>query len=219
MVHYLIFKRAIFLAAFIFFISAVFSFDASTQAVENDAEIITPKVVENISAQEIIANNDVIPDAAPENNISLGVGKPARLMIPSINVDAYIEHLGLTDEGAVMAPDGARNVSWFDLGPRPGEMGSAVISGHYGRWKNGTNSVFNLLPDLRPGDSIYVKDDNGSQTSFIVKEVRVYGRSEIVPEIFNRNDKAYLNIITCHGTYLEGEKTYSQRLVVFAEAQ
>jgi sortase (surface protein transpeptidase) len=32
----------------------------------------------------------------------------------------------------VGVPVDQRNVAWFNLGPLPGENGSAVISGHYG---------------------------------------------------------------------------------------
>ncbi len=153
-----------------------------------------------------------IADAAP-----VEIGKPIRLTIPSINVNAFIESIGLTKEGAVGVPDGARNVSWFNSGPRPGQQGSAVISGHYGRWKNGIDSVFNLLPNLNIGEKIYVKDDKGNMRSFTVRSTKVYSKDETVPEIFNKTDNAYLNIITCHGTYLESQHTYSQRLVIFAQ--
>jgi hypothetical protein len=64
-----------------------------------------------------------------------------------------------------------------------------------------------------------VKDEKGITHSFVVEKTKIYGKNEIVPEIFNKNDDAYLNIITCNGTWLANEKTYSQRLVVFAKEQ
>lgn len=33
-------------------------------------------------------------------------------------------------------PKSPFDVGWFRLGKRPGENGSAVVSGHYGKWKN-----------------------------------------------------------------------------------
>ena len=146
-------------------------------------------------------------------------GLPTQLIIPTINVNAQIISLGLASDGSVDVPKGPHQTSWFNLGPKPGEKGSAVISGHYGIWKNGTDSVFNLLPNLKIGDNIYVKDEKGITHSFVVEKTKIYGKNEIVPEIFNKNDDAYLNIITCNGTWLANEKTYSQRLVVFAKEQ
>ena len=146
------------------------------------------------------------------------IGKPKQLIIPSININTKIEHIGLTAEGAIGVPEGAINVSWFSAGPMPGQKGSAVISGHSGIWKDGTHSIFDPLPNMKAGDIIYGKDDKGETLSFKVKAIRVYGKDETVPEIFNKSDRAYLNIITCHGDYLPAQKTYSKRLVVFAEA-
>lgn len=218
-------KKIFILAALIFFTSVFYSFGLSTQTISSDnaptphedyiAEPANDALIDAASTEQPSSGNDIVASS----NTAVDVGKPVRLIIPYINVDANVEHLGLTDSGAVQAPDGAKDVSWFNLGPRPGEKGSAVISGHYGIWKNGTKSVFNLLPNLKPGDDIYVKDDNGATHSFTVKETRVYNKDETVPEIFNKDDNAYLNIITCHGTWLADEKTYSQRLVVFAEAK
>ena len=53
--------------------------------------------------------------------------------------------------------------------------------------------------------------------TFEVKKSQTYGLSESVPEVFNQYDKAYLNIVTCQGDWLAGQKTYNQRLVVFTE--
>ena len=76
----------------------------------------------------IIENVAAIPN--PEQATS---GFPVRLRIPSINVDAPVEYVGLTPDGAMDVPKERANVAWFNLGPRPGENNSAVIAGHYGR--------------------------------------------------------------------------------------
>jgi len=149
--------------------------------------------------------------------VSSSVGKPTQLLIPSININTNIEHIGLTADGAVGAPEGAREVSWFNAGFRPGEKGNALISGHYGRWKNGTDSVFNLLPTLQSGDLIYVKDDQGTTRSFKVKATRIYGKNDSVPELFEGADTAQLNLISCYGEWILSEQTYSKRFVVFAQ--
>ena len=45
-------------------------------------------------------------------------------------------------------PKNPENAAWYELGPRPGEEGSAVIDGHYGTWKNGKTSAFDRLREL-----------------------------------------------------------------------
>ena len=54
----------------------------------------------------------------------------------------------------------------------------------------------------------------------MVTDIEVYPY-QAVPTglIFNQADKARLNLITCDGTWVKGDKTYSERLVVFAELE
>ncbi len=147
------------------------------------------------------------------------VGLPTRLKIPGIGVDTAILSLGLTANGAMDVPKSPTEVAWFNLGPRPGKSGSAVIAGHYD-WTNNMPAVFANIHKLRIGDKIYIEDEKGVITAFVVSKTRVYGKDEIVPEVFISNDgKARLNLITCTGSWNKAEKTYSNRLVVFTEKE
>lgn len=144
---------------------------------------------------------------------------PVRLKIPSINVDALVEYVGLTSDGAMGVPKGPAEVAWFNLGSRPGENGSAVIAGHYG-WKDNIPAVFDNLHKLHIGDKISVEDENGAVTVFVVREIRIYGKDEAVPDVFGSSEgKARLNLITCTGVWNEAEKTRSERLVVFTDKE
>ena len=157
---------------------------------------------------------------ANQNQVRLdqGPGLPRRLVIPSINVDAPVIYVGLASDGTVDVPKGPQETAWFQLGPRPGQQGSAVITGHFGPWRNGAVSVFDNLDKLKVGDMIYIKDDTNNQLSFRVQESRIYQPDESPKEVFNNNDGIYLNLITCNGEWLANQKTYTQRLVVFTEA-
>ncbi len=146
-------------------------------------------------------------------------GLPVRLKIPKIKVDAAFESVGLTPKGAVGIPKNFSNVAWFNIGPRPGESGSAVITGHYGR-KNGRGSVFDNLHKLRAGDKLYVQDSQGSTTIFVVREIKRYHPKADVASIFNVADgKAHLNLITCEGVWDKDSKSYSKRLVIFTDKE
>ncbi len=144
-------------------------------------------------------------------------GLPTRLTIPVIKVDAPIIQVGLTADGSVDVPKGPSEVAWYNLGPKPGEKGSSVIVGHYGKWQNGANSVFDNLNKLKKGDKIYVKNDKDEITTFVVQQMHSYNPNETVPDIFNKDDGNYLNLITCSGEWLPGKQTYNKRLVIFTE--
>lgn len=160
------------------------------------------------------------PNTALLYGQEIDYGAPVRLKIPKINVDAAIDPMGLTPDGAMEAPNGPKNAGWFKLGPRPGNTGSAVIDGHYGPWKTGEGSVFDDLSKLQPGDKIYVQDEHGSIITFVVRESRRYDSEANASDVFVSNDgAAHLNLITCEGIWNEKEKTRPYRLVVFTDRE
>ncbi|MEO6508969.1 MAG: class F sortase [Patescibacteria group bacterium] len=152
-----------------------------------------------------------------KKNLQLeSVGLPVRIKIPKMYIDANIQQLGLTKEGAMDVPTNSVDTGWFNLGPRPGEIGSAVIDGHLDA-KNGAPGVFYNLNELIPGDKLYIEDQNGKSIAFMVRESRTYDPKDDVPDVFNQTDGKHLNLITCDGAWDKGERSYSKRLVVFTD--
>lgn len=142
-------------------------------------------------------------------------GLPVRLKIPSIDVYASIENVGVTSEGAMEIPSNSVDVGWFNLGPRPGEEGNAVIAGHVDG-ESGATGVFVNLHKLKKGDKLYVEDSLGTVKTFVVSESRVYdpGYAE---EVFSAKDGVHLNLVTCDGVWDGTKKSYTKRLIVFAD--
>ncbi len=147
------------------------------------------------------------------------LASPLRLKIPKIEVNAVIEYVGLNTDGAMGVPKDPADVAWFNLGARPGEVGSAVIAGHYG-WRNNIPAVFDDLHKLRPGDTLVIEDDRGASTTFVVRESRRYDPTADASEIFLQSDGiAHLNLVTCEGVWNVATDSYSRRLVVFTDKQ
>jgi len=158
-------------------------------------------------------------NSAPSKSAQSSLGRPARLVIPGINLDSSIEAVGLTPQGAMGVPKGITTTAWYSQGPRPGETGSSVIDGHYG-WKKGVAAVFNNINKLRKGDQLYVQDDQGTTIAFVVREIRSFDPQANASEVFTSSDgKAHLNLITCEGTWDNALKSYPQRLVVFTDKE
>lgn len=142
---------------------------------------------------------------------------PIRLSIPILNVDAVIYYVGIKSDGTMNVEKDPDKVAWYEFGPRPGENGSAVIAGHYG-WIGNKGSVFNDLHTLKKGDEVSVIDVKGNNIVFVVRESRKYDPNADATIVFKSNDgKAHLNLITCEGVWIESQKTYSDRLVVFTD--
>lgn len=154
-----------------------------------------------------------------QENENVNLPLPISLKIPKININADIENVGLALDGTMDVPTLPENTAWFNLGPRPGEIGSSVIDGHAG-WKNGKPAVFDDLYKLEIGDKIYVEDNNGVTTTFVVRELKIYAKDDNTSRVFTSDDgKSHLNLITCTGVWNELEKTHPNRLVVFADKE
>ncbi len=187
----------------------------STQAVQSVVDDNLPA-----KSQQAVFTQEGSPDVSTH---SLGakekIGVPVRIEIPSIALDAAIEKVALTKGRTLDVPKHPFDTGWYDLGPRPGQKGSAVIDGHV-NWMYGATAVFADLHKLKPGDKITVQDDKGALITFVVRESRSYAASAHAADVFRSNDgKAHLNIITCDGVWDKRAQQYSKRLVVFADKE
>lgn len=146
-------------------------------------------------------------------------GLPVRLKIPKIDLDASVEYVGLTRDGAMDVPLNIDNVAWYKLWTSPGKKGSAVIAGHYGAI-NGKIPAFENLDTLREGDKIYILTNWGGTLSFVVRQIKKYKWDANAPEVFHSDDgKSHLNLITCDGAWDARIKMYPQRLVIFTDQE
>jgi len=146
-------------------------------------------------------------------------GKPTRLTIPAINVDSAVQQVGLTANGAMDVPSNVIDVGWYEFGRNPGDIGSAVIAGHFDG-KKGERGVFTNLDKLKPGNKIFVEDEKGMTITFVVRESRKYDPAENAADVFSSSDgRAHLNLITCDGVWDEAQNSYSNRLIVFTDKE
>ncbi len=158
-----------------------------------------------------------------DNGAASGTGVPwwegARLRVPSLNIDAPIETVGVSEDGTLAVPTNNQwdGVGWYANGPVPGEKGSAVIDGHLDR-PGGAPAVFWNLHKLQAGDSVMVVTHEGKTLHFRVMMLQTYVPQEApVATIFGNNSGAYLNLITCAGQWIAAEHQTTQRLVVYTE--
>ena len=161
------------------------------------------------------------PVNTPVPGIGAALGSatdPLRFVIdtPAIQVDAPVEYVGLTADRAMQAPEGWWNVGWYELGPKPGEQGNAVIAGHLD--SESGPAVFWQLNKIRIGDEVRVVDVQGSTIRFRVREMQVYYNDDApLTKIFGSSEGAHLNLITCDGFFDRNAGIYDRRLVVFTD--
>jgi len=167
----------------------------------------------NNRAAVAVPESVIIHDAVPVVPIS----PPVKLTISKINVNAVVQPVGLTAEGNMDIDENPKQAAWYELGPKPGQEGSAVIAGHYG-WKKSVPSVFNDLNKLVAGDEISTIGDDGKVMTFVVTRSATYEPNQDATDVFKSDDgKAHLNLVTCQGSWNNTVRTYSERLVVFTD--
>src|SRR5712692_9473647 len=104
-------------------------------AISPDAVLNTPHTAAAVGA---LTQAGLRAPTAPENAVVAPAARivtsPTRLLIPKIGVDAKIEARGLDSNRNMETPNDSHDVAWYDLGPRPGEPGNALINGHVTWW-------------------------------------------------------------------------------------
>ena len=166
-------------------------------------------------AAAVLAKLKPKPEIASSSRREAPVQLPKQIVIPAIAVDAGFEFVGLTQDGAMDVPKDPTKVAWYRLGPRPGEIGNAIIAGHVD-W-GGKTAVFWGLNELKPGDLIEVVSADGKKYQFIVQWQRWFDADKApVEQLFAQSDVAELTMITCGGVFDRSKRQYLSRLVVRA---
>ncbi len=144
------------------------------------------------------------------------ISNPITLTIPAIGVTAPVEQVGLDIDQRMDVPKEDMNVGWYNLGPKPGETGSAVLAGHFDT-RTGGPAVFYKLDQVQVGDTIEVETTDGEVLEFEVVETQHVKDSEFpLAKVFTRSDAVRLNLITCAGTFNTAAKNYDERFIVYS---
>ncbi len=144
---------------------------------------------------------------------------PIRLSIPTLDIDAHVQRVGINGKGTMAIPSNFKDVAWYKYGPVPGVMGSAVIDGHVDNGL-GLDGVFKHLNEIQIGDDLYVDTESGKRLHFVVRNVKSYPYKDVpIDQLFMKADAKRLNLVTCEGAWVKGDKTYDHRLVVYTELE
>src|SRR5215470_10967225 len=143
------------------------------------------------------------------------VARPVYLSIPVIGVRTRLIRLGLTAQGTLQVPASTSVAGWYTGGPRPGQVGSAVIAGHIDSYLG--PGVFFRLRLLRPGDRVYVRQAGGALTVFRVYAEHSYPKDHFpTQQVYGPAPDPELRLITCGGTFDPAIGSYLNNVVVYA---
>jgi len=164
-----------------------------------------------------VAASGPSPSSSSRGDVGLDRSAPVEITINSINVRAGIDQIGLAPDGTLEAQPLSRAsfAAWYRLGPAPGQVGPAVITGHVDT-KNSLG-VFFYLGRLRPGDQVVITRADGRTVSFGVDSVASFPKSAFPTQlVYGATDYPALRLVTCGGQFDRSVGSYDDNVVVFA---
>jgi sortase (surface protein transpeptidase) len=168
------------------------------------------------------ATASATPSLTPHSNLSTyrstrthsEIALPVRLRIPAIEVDTRLVQLGLERNKSIEVPDELGVAGWWEGGPRPGQVGPAVILGHVS-WK--APAVFSRLHTLQRGDEILVDRADGTTARFVVTGQGTYQKVAFPSDlVYYPTLEPELRLVTCGGPIDRATGHYRENVVVFA---
>ncbi|MFC8869993.1 class F sortase [Streptomyces sp. NPDC057148] len=157
------------------------------------------------------------PAPAGEQVRPLAPSVPVGLRIPAIGVDTPVMRLGLAADRTVEVPPVTEDdvAGWYRHSPTPGQVGPSVVLGHVTVGTHG-DGVFRRLGQLRRGDRIEARREDGTAARFTVTEVRTVAKADFpTDDVYGDVDRPELRLITCGGPRSGDE--YRDNVIVFAE--
>lgn len=143
-----------------------------------------------------------------------GTPNPAAITIPSLSINAPFEFLGLNPDHTIAVPVNSQDVGWFIYGPKPGEVGAAVIIGHLDSVKG--QAIFANLNKINPGDKILITRDDGSLVTYRVDSLSKFSQNNFPTQaVYGSLPYAGIRLITCGGTWNKKAGHYTENLIVF----
>ncbi len=145
-----------------------------------------------------------VVESVPENGLDPHLralaGKPDRLLIPSLGIEApIIEPTARTQKAYRLALyDG---VAHFPDTAEPGRPGNAYLFGHSSDlpWSSGDyKTVFALLPEIAIGTTIYVTDHSGNAYAYKAESTRIVRPDDLSVLADPENGKRTLTVQTSY---------------------
>lgn len=149
------------------------------------------------------------PAGAPQ------VALPTSVSIPAIKAMSALIPLGVNPDLTVQVPDvhHPEIAGWFDLGVRPGEIGSAVLLAHVDG--DGKLGLFHDIHLLNLGDPIVIGRADGSTITFKVTRVRTVLKSAFPSsDAYGPKPDAEIQLITCGGQLDKAAHNFLSNVIV-----
>ena len=141
-------------------------------------------------------------------------GVPTEITITGAGSSGPVDRMGVAHGQLEVPPPG--RAGWFAAGPRPGEIGRAVIVSHVDS-KEGPALFYSLLQQPR-GSRITVEDSRGVTRRFVVVRRRQIEKSHFPRgSVYGPSRRRMLVLVTCGGPF-SPDTGYRDNVILYARA-
>lgn len=144
--------------------------------------------------------------------------EPRYLYLPSINVKARVDHVGINSSGNIDSPKNANDAAWYDGSAKPTQDGQVFINGHKS-YSSSYNAAFDNLDKLKAGEQIAIETGNGERITYKVVSIEIVATDKVdMNKTLNvpTGAKRGLTLMTYAGKYNYREQSAEQRVIVYA---
>ena len=154
-----------------------------------------------------------VPVASGANVNATTVGDPVAVSIPSLGVTSSLVGLGLAADGTVQVPASVDQAGWFTGGPKPGQIGAAVILGHVDSHTG--PGVFYRLGELAAGAAVIVRTTTGD-VRFVTQRIEQVPKDRFPSDaVYSSGPEPDLRLVTCGGNFDRSSGHYEDNVVAF----
>lgn len=179
---------------------------------------ITYDTNDPVARQEVEGREEVVVAPAVQAEYKVAADMPRMLSIESIGVNARVLPMGVNPDNSLQAPVNIYDSGWYDGSAKPGQPGAALIDAHAsGPTRQG---LFAYLDTMQKGDRVKLERGDGEMLEYEVVAVETTALDAVdMQKVLKPYGDATegLNLITCTGKWLQQQRTYNQRAIVYTQ--
>jgi hypothetical protein len=142
---------------------------------------------------------------------------PTHVTVGSVNISAPVLSVGIdVGQGVLGVSPDIHHTAWWADGATPGDnAGSVLIAGHVDSATQGAGAFFNLK-SAKPGETVTVTTAGGRTLTYKVSSVKSYLKSKLPTDVWSKQGRARLVLVTCGGPFDHKAKHYVDNIVLTA---
>ncbi len=136
---------------------------------------------------------------------------PTFLMVPAAKISVALARLTVNEKGTIDVPANTESAGWWQ---KKRQNSPIVVAGHLDS-KTGP-AVFYHVQDLRFGDRVFISFDDGSNTSYTVRQIERIDKDKFPSQRVYNSGKGEVRLVTCGGKFNKHTGHYEDNIVVYA---